>query len=192
MKKQLRRKDYYKENLKMRSIYTDIIKWIYKKNLFFGMVLCLLMIITKPVAAQDHGFGIGIILGEPTGLSAKLWTSKINAFDFGLGFSEGGDRISYNGNYDNGSRVHFHMDYLWHSFNAITSTEKFPLYYGIGARFNSGAGYDASFGIRGVLGICWLPRSTPLDVFIELVPVLQLTSNTGFGIDAGFGIRCFF
>jgi hypothetical protein len=176
----------------MQSIYTRVIKWIYKKNILFGMVLCLLVINVKPVAAQDHGFGIGIILGEPTGLSAKLWTSKINAFDFGLGFSEGGDRISYNGNYDNGSRVHFHMDYLWHSFNAITSTERFPLYYGIGARFNSGAGYDASFGIRGVLGISWLPRSTPLDVFIELVPVLQLTSNTGFGIDAGFGIRCFF
>ncbi|MFH0736239.1 MAG: hypothetical protein V1773_15645 [bacterium] len=163
-----------------------------KKILLYSVVLGMMMFFVKPIAAQDHGFGLGFVLGEPTGLSAKLWTSKINAFDFGLGVSVGGDRISYKGSYNNGSRVHFHMDYLWHSFGAISSTERFPLYYGIGARFNSGGGYDGSLGIRGVFGIAWLPRATPLDLFVELVPVLQLTQSTGFGIDAGIGIRYFF
>ncbi|MFH0736735.1 MAG: hypothetical protein V1773_19450 [bacterium] len=163
-----------------------------KRILYLGLALVMMMIIIKPISAQDRGFGLGLVLGEPTGLSAKLWTSKVNAFDFGLGVSVGGDRISYKGNYDNGSRVHFHMDYLWHSFSAISSTERFPLYYGIGGRFNSGGGYDGSFGVRGVLGIAWLPRSTPLDIFVELVPVLQLTATTGFGFDAGVGVRYFF
>jgi hypothetical protein len=157
-----------------------------------GMVVCMLLTIAQPVAAQDRGVGVGFIIGEPTGLSLKIWTSRENALDFGLGVGVGGDRISYEGNYNDGSRVHFHMDYLWHSFNAIRSTEKFPLYYGIGARFNSGGNYDASFGIRGVFGLAWYPRSTPLDIFVELVPVLQITPSTGFGIDAGFGMRFFF
>jgi hypothetical protein len=163
-----------------------------KKNLLYGLVLGLVMILAKPISAQDHGFGIGIILGEPTGVSAKLWTSKINAFDFGLGVGLGGDRIKYNGRYNNSGRVHFHMDYLWHSFNAISSSERFPLYYGIGGRFNTGGGYDGSFGVRGVFGIAWFPHATPIDVFVELVPVLQITPSTGFGIDAGLGIRYFF
>lgn len=163
-----------------------------KKFLVFAAVLVLVIIIAKPITAQDHGFGIGFILGEPTGLSAKLWTSKVNAFDFGLGLSLGGDRIKYKGNYDNDGRVHFHMDYLWHSFNAISSTEKFPLYYGLGGRFNTGGGYDGSLGIRGVFGIAWFPRSTPIDIFLELVPVFQVTPLTGLGIDAGLGIRYFF
>ncbi len=47
-----------------------------KKILLFGLVFGLMIILPKPVAAQDHGFGLGIIFGEPTGLSAKLWTSK--------------------------------------------------------------------------------------------------------------------
>lgn len=175
----------------MQNVYNTVLKGIIKKNLLFGMVLCMI-ILAKPAIAQDHGFGIGAIVGEPTGLSAKLWTSKINAFDFGLGWSVGGDRISYNGHYDGGSRIHFHMDYLWHSFNAITSTERFPIYYGIGGRYNSGGGYDGSFGVRGVFGIAWFPRSTPIDLFVELVPVLQLTQSTGFGIDAAIGIRFFF
>lgn len=43
------------------------------KNFLIGsIVLVLMIILTKPVEAQDHGFGLGIVLGEPTGLSAKL------------------------------------------------------------------------------------------------------------------------
>jgi len=162
-----------------------------KKFLLYSLIFATILLI-KPVTAQDRGFGLGVILGEPTGVSAKLWTSKDNAFDFGLGVSIGGDRISYTGNYNNGSRIHFHMDYLWHSFNAISSSENFPLYYGIGARLNSGGGYDGSIGVRGVFGIAWFPHSTPIDIFFELVPVLQITSSFGFGIDAGLGIRYFF
>ncbi len=164
-----------------------------KNNLLAVLALGLFVLLAKPASAQDRGFGLGFILGEPTGLSAKLWTSKTNAFDFGLGFSVGGDRISKNDYiYDGKGRLHFHMDYLWHSFTAISSTERFPLYYGIGGRYNSGGGYDGSVGVRGVLGIAWLPANTPIDVFVEVVPVFQITPSTGFGIDAGIGARFFF
>jgi hypothetical protein len=154
--------------------------------------ICLFLSV-QGVVAQERRFGLGVILGEPTGISAKLWTSSDNALDFGLGWSIGGDRIgNYKGNYDGGSRVHFHMDYLWHSFDAIHSSDRFPLYYGFGGRVNTGAGYDASLAIRGVFGIAWMPRKTPIDVFVELVPSMQLTSSTGFAIDAGLGARYYF
>jgi hypothetical protein len=153
------------------------------------LTLCMFLIVQGSIA-QDHGFGLGVIIGEPTGISAKLWTSSVNAFDFGLGWSIGGDRIGkYKGYYNGGRRVHFHMDYLWHSVDAIHSSERFPLYYGIGGRINSGAGYDGSAAVRGVFGIAWWPHKVPMDVFLELVPSLQLTSSTGFGIDAGIGAR---
>ena len=163
------------------------------KHIGFAVIaLCLFFAVQESVA-QESGFGLGAIIGEPTGISAKLWTSSVNAFDFGLGWSIGVDRIGrYKGNYDGGRRVHFHMDYLWHSFDAIHSSERFPLYYGFGGRMNSGAGYDGSVAVRGVFGIAWLPHNTPIDVFLELVPSLQLTSSTGFGLDAGIGVRYFF
>jgi len=37
--------------------------------------------------AQSNGFGLGVILGEPTGISAKYWTSSSTAFDFIVGYS---------------------------------------------------------------------------------------------------------
>jgi hypothetical protein len=158
-----------------------------------GIIAFCLFLTVQGSIAQDRGFGLGLIVGEPTGISAKLWTSPVNAFDFGLGWSIGGDRIGKKEeSYDGTTRIHFHMDYLWHSFEAIHSSERFPLYYGVGGRINSGGGYDASVAIRGVFGIAWLPHNTPIDVFLELVPSLQLTSSTGFGIDAGLGARYFF
>lgn len=156
---------------------------------------CLLMIVQGSQAQQygygSRNFGLGVIIGEPTGLSAKLWTANSTAFDFGLGWSIGGDG-RYDGTYAGRSRVHLHMDYLWHSFDAIESTERFPLYYGIGARINSGGGYQSSAAVRGVIGIAWLPRETPIDLFFEVAPSLQLTPSSGFGVDAGIGGRFYF
>jgi len=169
-----------------------------KRFCITAIAVCLLFGAQGSLAQQreygfGNNFGLGLIIGEPTGVSAKLWTSSSTAFDFGLGWSMGGDRIGrYDGFYEGGSRVHFHMDYLWHSFEAIRSTERFPLYYGIGGRINSGAGYRSSAAVRGVFGITWLPRETPIDVFFEVVPSLQLSPSSGFGMDAGIGARYFF
>ena len=168
-------------------------KSVYMKYIFCaGLTLCLILALHVS-KAQERKFGLGLIVGEPTGISAKLWTSHTTAFDFGLGWSVGGDRIGkYDGYYNGGSRVHFHMDYLWHAFEAIHSNERFPIYYGIGGRINTGAGYNSSIAVRGVIGIAWMPRETPIDIFFELVPSLQLTSSAGLAIDAGLGARYFF
>ncbi|MBI1804952.1 MAG: hypothetical protein HY033_12330 [Ignavibacteriae bacterium] len=164
------------------------------KHLYLAIIALCLFLAVQVSVAQERKFGLGVIIGEPTGVSAKLWTSSTTAFDFGLGWSVGGDRIGnkYDGYYDGGSRVHFHMDYLWHAFDAISSTERFPLYYGIGGRINTGAGYNSSGAVRGVIGIAWMPHETPIDIFLEVVPSLQFTSSTGFAIDAGIGARYFF
>src|SRR4030065_2816368 len=105
-----------------------------KKNILFTIVLGLMMILAKPITAQDHGFGMGIILGEPTGLSAKAWTSSDNAFDFALAWSFR-DYHRDNDNNNNDGDVLLQADYVWHFFNAISvSSGKLPIYVGICAR----------------------------------------------------------
>jgi hypothetical protein len=150
------------------------------KHFYYATIAFCLLFFVQGSVAQERSFGLGVIIGEPTGISAKLWTSNYNAFDFGLGWWNGGNQ------------THFHIDYLWHSFDAIHASDRFPLYYGIGGRINSGAASDASVAVRGVFGIAWMPRSTPIDIFLELVPTFQITSSTGFGVDAGIGARYFF
>lgn len=156
------------------------------------ITLCL-SIFLKESFAQQRPFGLGAMIGEPTGISAKLWTSPTTAVDFGLGWSIGGDRIgSYDGKYNGGSRIHFHFDYLLHVFDAVGLTEQYPIYYGVGARFNSGGGYYNSLAVRFVVGLAWMPIETPFEMFIEFVPSLQLTSMPGYAIDSALGVRyCF-
>lgn len=163
-----------------------------KKSLLLVVVLGVVFLVGMPAKAQDRGLGFGIIIGEPTGLIAKLWTTAENAYDFGLGLAIGGDRISCQGSHTNSTRIHFHADYLWHHFTAISSSGRLPFYYGIGARFNVGGGYASSFGIRCVAGISWIPESIPLDIFLELVPVIQTIRTISLGVDAGLGVRYFF
>jgi hypothetical protein len=156
------------------------------KHLSYAILILCLFLAIQFSSAQERNFGLGLMIGEPTGISAKLWTSNENAFDFGLGWT------TFDNRNNAGSRVHFHMDYLWHSFDAIHATERFPIYYGIGGRINTGAGNESSFAVRGVVGIAWMPRTTPIDLFLELAPSLQLTPSSGFALDAAIGIRYFF
>ena len=88
-----------------------------KKTLF----LIIMITIFAGLSAQNSGFGLGIILAEPTGLSAKIWTGKTTAFDAAAAWS-----------FKNDGALYLHGDMLFHNFDLIN--QSFPVYYGIGAR----------------------------------------------------------
>lgn len=58
--------------------------------------------------AQDRGFGLGIIIGEPTGVSVKGWLSDERAIDGALAWSLFGH-----------SWFSAHADYLFHNMRLI-------------------------------------------------------------------------
>lgn len=159
------------------------------KNQFKGirmkarLVLIIMFIVLASVStySQTRGFGLGIIVGEPTGVSAKYWLSGENALDFGLGYS-----------FVNKGRFHFHMDYLFHHQNIFRAEENFALYYGPGFRLKTVEGDDARLAFRFGVGLVWLPRSAPIDVFVEIAPLLDIIPSTDFNVNAGLGLRFYF
>ena len=138
---------------------------------------------TKVSTSFEHGnFGIGVILGEPTGLSAKMWTSETTAFDLGVAWSFSGD-----GNF------HIHGDYLFHRFGIFdVSKGALPLYFGIGARMLFRDNADDKIGIRFPIGIEYYFDDLPIAVFVEIVPILDLTPDSDFDINGGIGGRFYF
>ena len=87
--------------------------------LFAFVVICA----TTVSYSQEKRFGLGLIFGEPTGVSGKMWTSEQNALDAGFAYSF--RRRGY---------LHLHTDYLWHFPNAFHSSERFVPFAGIGGR----------------------------------------------------------
>ncbi len=151
------------------------------KRVFISTAVLTLMLFYN-VKAQDKGFGLGLIVGEPTGISAKYWIDGDNAFDFGLAYSF----------VQKFSAMSLHADYLYHAFDVIKSDYRLPVYYGFGARIRFVNNSDNSLGARGVIGIAWLNDNLPIDVFFEVVPVFNLIPSTALNLDIALGARYYF
>lgn len=139
-----------------------------------------LLLLAIVAYSQEERFGLGVIVGEPTGVSGKVWVSGRNAVDAGLAFS-----------FRRKGHLHLHSDYLWHFSNAMPVAERFVPFAGIGGRLAVGRG-DGSFGARFVIGMSWFPRNAPFEVFVELVPILDLAPATEMSGNAGIGVRYLF
>jgi hypothetical protein len=149
-----------------------------KKRLWGAMFALTVLVSTG--GAQDRGFGLGVILGEPTGLSGKYWVSGTNAVDAGMAWS-----------FKDPGFFHIHADYLWHFPIQTGSVKQFALYTGVGGRIGARS-EDPLVGIRIVGGIAFWPKDTPLDLFLEFAPVVDLVPATELSAQGGLGIRFFF
>lgn len=129
--------------------------------------------------AQDSGLGLGVLIGEPTGLSAKMWTSEKTAIDAGVAWSFIGTGF-----------LHLHADMLIHNFAIEVDRGQLPLYFGVGAKLVLAS--NLGLGVRVPLGIAYLFADAPVDIFLELVPVLDLIPATGISFEGGIGVRYFF
>jgi hypothetical protein len=148
-------------------------------------VLCLVLIAFSGSAfagSNNADFGLGVMIGEPSGLSGKLWTGGGKAFDFGVAWST-----------DKNSSLALHADYVRHKFDfASVEQGSLPFYYGIGVRLRNRDDFDDNIGIRFPLGLDYLFAESPFDVFFEVVPILELVPDSEFDISAAVGARYFF
>jgi hypothetical protein len=143
------------------------------------LFILLLGIISHNLCAQDSGFGLGIIIGEPTGVSLKSWVRQKHAIEAGIAWSLTNDWF------------HIHVDYLIHNFELIDVNKgQLPFYFGFGA--NLGIGNNFNLGARVPVGLSYLFDGAPLDVFVEVVPALQLINQIQFQMYGGIGIRYWF
>lgn len=134
-------------------------------------------------AKQD--LGLGVIVGEPTGLSLKYWLDEDRAIDAAAAWSFSGH-----------DSFQLHADYLFHRFDIFETGEvtgKMPLYYGLGARVkDKDKDDDTAFGLRIPLGITYLFADAPFDLFAELVPIVNLAPDVDVDINAAIGFRFYF
>lgn len=135
--------------------------------------------VSKGSYAGAQGMGIGLEGGWWGGLNLKMWTTSENALQFNLAYL-------WAGTIGGGAA------YLWHFFDIIEVTDhKFPLYVGIKA----GVWAGNSFGLSALvpLGIAWIPKEFPIDVFLQYEPGIAILPSIGPDYMGGTaGIRLWF
>jgi hypothetical protein len=136
---------------------------------------------------SNHGFGLGIMLGEPTGISFKGWASQTTAWDAGAAWS-----------FVSGKYFQIHSDFLLHNFNLFkVETGRMALFYGAGARIKFGhndvtGDSDTIVSLRVPIGISYEFVKTPVELFLELVPMLDLIPSTEVQMAGAVGFRYYF
>jgi hypothetical protein len=151
-------------------------------KLKYFIVLLILFLATSALAMERNRFGVGVIGGEPTGITAKFMIDDNNAIDGGIGWELSGD-----------NDLHIYGDYLYHFYDLIKVPHgELPLYFGGGLRFVDRDKKDDKFGLRFPVGVEYLFENVSLGAFFELAPVLNLSPDTDLDLEGGIGIRYFF
>lgn len=151
----------------------------------------LLLTAAGVATAQSNGgnFGLGIIVGEPTGIDAKIFLTKKNALEFAVAWSLNDD-----------NDLHIQGDYLWHNYRLIKldSSDEMPLFFGVGLRAimrddrDDRNDRDDVVGIRFPVGLAYMFANYPFDIFAQIAPILDVAPDSDFDLEGAIGARFWF
>jgi hypothetical protein len=159
-------------------VTNTITRLLMVRSILFSMLMVL--VTSNTVEARESGFGLGIIVGEPTGISSKLYIGNDRAIDAAVAWS-----------YDDENSFHLHGDFLVHKFFRDKALRhRLHPYYGLGGRFKFES--KTKVGVRIPLGLNYVLAKSSLHAFFEIVPLLDLVPDTEFDLNGAIGIRYFF
>lgn len=153
------------------------------RKLLLSTTVLAVMVAGRPAPAHAD-FGLGLFLGEPTGLDFKIGLGNRSGLDFVLGFTT----------FDDGRAGYGHVTYLVTPVVAQGNAVTVPLRLGIGAELIGPSG-DLSFGVRAPLELGLRLRRTPLEFYGELalaVILIDPADEVVSDFQGGIGFRLYF
>lgn len=168
--------------MKINAAKDSKMKLLKKMNLINTL---LFILISSAPFAHANTFGLGAVIGDPTGLSVKMWLDRTHAIDGAFAWSMRSDNA-----------IHIQSDYLVHELSFF-HLGRFPinLYYGAGGRLSNYSGDNKSglgLGARAPLGVAYQFKNPSVELFGEIAGILELTPSTEFLFNVGIGGRFYF
>jgi hypothetical protein len=154
-------------------------------NKVFALIFGLLLFINLNSNAQTRGKqgdqGIGIVIGDPTGITYKSWFNSKNAFDVAAAWTV-----------ERNDAFHIHASFLHHNNDFFNPNRgRMPLYFGVGGRLKIRED-RSNVGVRIPLGTEYLFQGIPVGIFLEVAPIVDLVPSSNFDINSGIGVRYYF
>jgi hypothetical protein len=153
------------------------------RKLLLTTVICGVVMVARVTPARAD-FGLGLFLGEPTGLDLKFGLGNRSSLDLLLGYTT----------FRDGRTGYGHLTYLVTPLVGQGESVTVPLRLGIGAAIYGPSG-DIGLAIRAPLEIALRLRRTPLELYGEIALALQLIGpgeELNLDLQGGGGFRLFF
>lgn len=126
--------------------------------------------------------GGGVVVGEPTGITAKMWFTETG---FGIDAAAAW-------RFSDDSSFHLQIDGLFHLALIETEGGRYIVPY-VGAGLTNRLSDDPRLGLRVPVGLSLLPfRALPLEFFAEIAPGVGLWPETDADLEFGLGARFYF
>ena len=127
--------------------------------------------------------GVGIVIGDPLGISVKFMESSNIAYAGVFG-------VFY------GVKFYIHTDYLWLNYEAFSNLNRpegiMILYYGPGVLMRVTSDDKFIIGGRGTVGTEYLLLKAPFGIFLEVSPAFLVTPEMKLSFFGGLGARFYF
>lgn len=167
-----------------------------RRTAFNSLVIGLFIMASASLAqargAKRGGTGLGLSIGQPTGINFKTFLGSSMAFDatVGLGLL-------------NGSHLTVNAGLLWHKSLGNLGSAPVDWYVGLGGKL----GYhdhhkgkhkhddhddDLHLGARAPLGVSVMLSGVPIDISLEVAPVLWIVDHVDLELDGALGVRYWF
>ncbi len=162
-----------------------------KKLLFVSVLILFISTFAHNSKAQDYKLGVGLRLGEYTGLSLKYFGASKNALEGILA------------SHWNSSFSSIHITLLYEIHNQFPNARGLKWFYGGGGHlgfindyndhpwYKDGKDNDSAIiGLDGILGLEYTFPKAPVCLSLDWKPVFNLTPRTGFwGNEIALSVR---
>ncbi len=159
-----------------------------KHTILFMMLLGSALVTAIPAIAAGN-FGLGFVLGDPSGITAKYFLGSDHAIAAGVGDAAG-------------HGLYLNVDYLKH-FRGLFPVPEMTFYLGGGGAFHhyhrdrhvrvwDDEDEENRLETRMPFGINYVFKPVPIEAFLELVPALEIVPDVDFRMRAGLGARYYF
>jgi hypothetical protein len=144
------------------------------------LVVLFVVLSFAPARADTGQFGLGLIVGQPTGITGAYELSDHTALDAALGLGFFNDRNFY---------AHLEFDYYLPTLIRWEPAD-LSAYVGIGGFFI--AHNDPGFGARAPFGLSLDFNNAPIQVFLEASLLLLIVPDSALDVRGALGFRYYF
>jgi len=144
------------------------------------VVVLLAILWSAPARAESGAFGLGLIVGQPTGLTGAYELSDRTAIDAALGLAIFDDRDFY-----------VHVEFLWYLPTLLRGDGvELSAYLGIGGFLVTHD--DPVIGARAPFGLSLDFSAAPLQLFLEASVLLSVVPDFHGDVRGAAGFRYYF